>query len=32
MGEGGRKAQEGRDICVHIADTLCCTEETNTAL
>ena len=25
-GEGaGREVQEGRDICIHIADSLCCT-------
>ena len=29
---GVRKAQEGRDMCVVIADTHCCTAETNTAL
>ena len=29
---GGRKAQKGGDICVHIADSLYCTAETNTAL
>ena len=26
----GRKDQEGRDICIHIADQWCCTAETNT--
>ena len=31
MGEG-RKAQEGGDICTHIADSLCCTAETDTIL
>ena len=31
-GEGGREAQKGRDICTHIADSFCCTEETNTTL
>ena len=31
-GEGGREAQEGGDICIHIADSLCCTAETNTTL
>ena len=30
--EGGREAQEGGDICIHIADSLCCTVETNTTL
>ena len=27
-----RQAQEGGDICVHIADSYCCTTETNTTL
>ena len=30
--EGQREAQEGEDICIHIADSYCCTAETNTAL
>ena len=32
--EGGREAQEGGDmgICMHMADSLCCTAETNTVL
>ena len=30
-GAGGREAQERRDICIHIADSLC-TAETNTML
>ena len=30
--EGGREAQEGGDIGIHIADSLCCTAETNTTL
>ena len=30
MGGSGREAQEGGDICRHIADSLCCTAETNT--
>ena len=29
---GGRKAQEGGDIGIHIADSLCCSAETNTTL
>ena len=29
---GGREVQEGGDICIHIADSLCCTVETNTTL
>ena len=29
---GGREVQEGGDICIHIADSLCCTAETNTTL
>ena len=28
---GGREVQEGRDICISIADS-CCVAETNTAL
>ena len=34
-GEGGREAHGGRgckDVCVHVADSLCCTTETNTVL
>ena len=31
-GRGGREAQEGGDICIHIADSYCCTAETNTTL
>ena len=27
--DGGGGVQEGGDICIHIADSLCCTEETN---
>ena len=30
--EDGREAQEGEDLCVRTADSLCCTAETNTAL
>ena len=30
--EGGREAQEGGDIGIHTADSLCCTAETNTTL
>ena len=29
---GGRQAQEGEDICTHLADSPCWTAETNTAL
>ena len=29
---GGRETQEGEDICVHIADSLCCTAETSMTL
>ena len=29
---GGREVQEGGDICIHIADILGCTLETNTPL
>jgi len=32
MGVGGREAQEGGDICIHMADSLCCTAETNRTL
>ena len=28
----GREVQEGGDICIHIADSLHCTSETNTTL
>ena len=31
-GWDGREAQEGGDICIHIADLLCCIAETNTTL
>ena len=27
---GGKEAQEGGDICIHIADSLHCTAETQT--
>ena len=30
--EGGSEMQEGGDICIHIADFLCYTEEANTTL
>ena len=30
--EGGMEVQEGGDICIHIADSLHCTAETNTIL
>ena len=32
--EGGREMQEGGDtvLCMHTADSLCCTAETNTAM
>ena len=30
--DGGREVQEGGDICIHIADSLHCTAETNTTL
>ena len=32
MGISGREGYEGGDICIHIADSLRCTAETNTAL
>ena len=28
----GREAQEGGDICIHIADSFCCMADTNTTL
>ena len=28
----GREAQEGGDTCIHMANTCCCTPETNTIL
>ena len=28
----GREVPEGKDICIHIAESLCCTAETNTTL
>ena len=31
-GGGGREAHEGGDICLLIADSCCCTAETNTTL
>ena len=30
--EDGREAHGAEDLCVHTADSLCCTAETNTAL
>ena len=32
MGVGGKKAREGGDICIYIADSCCCTAETNIIL
>ena len=33
MGDRGEKeVQEGGDICIYIADSLCCTVETNMTL
>ena len=31
-GRGGREAKAGGDICICIADSCCCTAETNTLL
>ena len=31
-GGGKREAQEGRDVCIHTADSLHCTAETKTTL
>ena len=28
----GREVQEGRDVCLHMDDSLCCMAETNTTL
>ena len=30
--EDGREAEEGGDMCMHMADSLCCATETNTVL
>ena len=32
MGWGGREVQEGKGVCVHIADSLPCTVETDTTM
>ena len=32
MYKAGREVQEGEDICIHIADLLCYTAETNVTL
>ena len=29
-GWGGREAQEGGNICIHLAESCCCAAETNT--
>ena len=29
---GGREPKEGQDICLFLADSRCCTAETNTTL
>jgi len=29
---GGREVQEGREVCILMADSRCCTAETNTTL
>ena len=31
-GGGGKEAQEGGHICMHMADSYCCTAEINTTL
>ena len=31
-GSDGREGQQGRDVCIHIADSLSCTAESNTAV
>ena len=32
MGGRGRETQEEGDVCIHVADSSCCTAETNTTL
>ena len=32
MGRSGREAEEAGGICTHMADSCCCTAETNTTL
>ena len=32
MGRGGREAEEGGGVCMHMADSCCCIAETNTTL
>ena len=32
VGMGWEGGSEGEDICIHIADSCCCTAETNTTL
>ena len=32
VGEAGREVEEGGDVCIHIADSLHCTAETNTGV
>ena len=32
MGGGGREIQEGGGVCIHIAESLHCTAETNTVI
>ena len=32
MGKGGGETQEGGGICIHMADSLLCTAETNITL
>ena len=32
MGVGQERGQEGGDLCIDIADSLCCTAETNMTL
>ena len=31
-GVGGMEVLEGGDLCIHIADSLCCTADINTTL
>lgn len=32
MEGAGKEAEEGGDVCTHVADSLCCAAETNTPL
>ena len=32
MGVGGKETQEGKDVCIHMADSFGCAAKTNTTL